>query len=94
MPPFAMHEAVRMVIGIVTIACVTGVVLEVIKMWGRRGASADAVDAYEKRLARLEVAIDDLTQAIGRVTEGQQFLTNVLGERGELSALPPNRRIP
>jgi hypothetical protein len=91
MPPFVMHEAIRLIFGIAALACGTVVFLQIIKVRGRQGASADAIEAYEKRLARLEVAIDDLTQAIGRVTEGQQFLTNVLSERGELSALPPKR---
>ncbi len=91
MPPYALHEIIPMIIGVVTIGCATGVIMELIKYRSNRGASAGAVEAYEKRLARLEVAIDDLTQAIGRVTEGQEFLTNVLSERGELAALPPKR---
>jgi hypothetical protein len=35
------------------------------------------------------VAIDDLTAAIGRVTEGQQYLTHVLTDRGAVPVLPP-----
>lgn len=91
MPPYFSHQLVELIIGVVTIGCGTAVITELIKVFGRRGASAGAMEAYEKRLARLEVAIDDLTQAMGRVAEGQQFLTHVLSERGELSALPPKR---
>jgi hypothetical protein len=78
-----------MVIGIVAIGCGTATIIEIVKIFAKRGASADAVQAYEKRLARVEVAIDDLTAAVGRVSEGQQFLTNVLSDRGAVSMLPP-----
>ena len=36
----------------------------------------------EMRLARLEVAIDDMTTEIGRMTESQRFLAAVLTQRG------------
>ena len=78
-----------MVIAIVAIGCGAGLLSELLKHRLKRGASPDALEAYEKRLARVEVAIDDLTAAIGRVSEGQQFLTNVLTERGAMAALPP-----
>jgi hypothetical protein len=78
----------QMVVAIVAIACGMGLILELVKQTSKRGASAGALEAYEKRLARVEVAIDDLTAAIGRVTEGQQFLTNILAERGAVGALP------
>jgi hypothetical protein len=89
-PIFMPHDVLLMVLGIVAIACGTAVITEIVKLWGKRGASSQALEAYEKRLARVEVALDDLTQSIGRVIEGQQFLTNVLSER-ELAALPPKR---
>jgi hypothetical protein len=78
----------EMVIVIVAIGCGTALIAELVKATTKRGASADAMEAYEKRLARVEVALDDLTVAIGRVTEGQQFLTNALTERGAVAALP------
>ena len=77
-----------MVVAVVAIASGFGLIGQLAKHLSSRGASASALQAYEKRLARVEVAIDDLTVAIGRVTEGQQFLTNVLTERGAVSALP------
>ena len=36
----------------------------------------------EMRLARLEVAIDDMTAAIGQMNESQRFLTAALAQRG------------
>lgn len=44
-------------------------------------AKSEQLDAIEKRLARLEVAIDDMTSELLRVSEGQQFVTKLLGER-------------
>ena len=41
-------------------------------------ASADV----ENRLARVEVAIDDLSAAISQMTESHRFLTAALGQRG------------
>jgi hypothetical protein len=36
----------------------------------------------ERRLARLEVAIDDMSAAIGQMADSQRFLTAALGQRG------------
>ena len=36
----------------------------------------------EKRLARLEVAIDDMSAALGQMAESHRFLTAALGQRG------------
>jgi hypothetical protein len=35
----------------------------------------------EMRLARLEVAIDDMSTELMRLTEGQQFVTKMLSEK-------------
>lgn len=49
----------------------------------------EQLDAIEKRLARLEVAIDDMANELTRVTEGQQFVTKLLAERAsEASHVP------
>lgn len=91
MSPWALHEIIPMIIGVVAIGCATGVSMELIKYRSKRGASGKALEGYENRLARVEVALDDLTQSINRVIEGQEFLTNVLTQRGEVAALPPKR---
>jgi len=55
---------------------------------------AGALTAVEQRLARVEVALDDLASELGRVTEGQQFLTKVLTDRSaEVASLPANQAI-
>jgi hypothetical protein len=56
---------------------------------------AGALASVEQRLARVEVALDDLASELGRVAEGQQFLTKVLTDRtpdaASLSAGSPPR---
>jgi len=50
----------------------------------RKFASAQPTEAFqavEQRLARVEVALDDMSVALNRLTEGQQFLTRLLSER-------------
>ncbi len=69
------------IIVIVSIAAVSSWVLMAIWRGGGRKQSKNSLDAVEKRLARLEVAIDDMATELGRVTEGQRFLTQALGER-------------
>ena len=49
--------------------------------YGQQQTKPEALDAIEKRLARLEVAIDDLTHELSRVTEGQQFTNKLLADR-------------
>ena len=49
--------------------------------YGTQRSKPEALDAIEKRLARLEVAIDDLTSELSRVTEGQQFTNKLLADR-------------
>jgi hypothetical protein len=45
--------------------------------WRRLTPSTDV----EKRLARLEVAIDDMTAELSRLVEGQQFANKLLADR-------------
>jgi hypothetical protein len=41
----------------------------------------EELQAIEKRLARLEVAIDDMASELARVSEGQQFVGKLLEQR-------------
>jgi hypothetical protein len=52
---------------------------------------AGALAAVEQRLARVEVALDDLATELGRVTEGQHFLTKVLTERAAVASSLPGQ---
>lgn len=44
-------------------------------------AVAETLQSLEQRFARVEVAIDDLTSELHRVTESNGFLTKLLSER-------------
>jgi hypothetical protein len=52
---------------------------------------AETLQVLEQRFARVEVALDDLTTQLGRVAEGQQFLTKVLAERSGASVGVPGK---
>ena len=52
-------------------------------------AGPQALESLERRLARVEVALDDLTGEIGKISEGQQFLTKVLADPETSRRLAP-----
>jgi hypothetical protein len=68
-----------------------------IDTWAKvRGArkndhTAETLQALEQRFARVEVAIDDLTSEVHRVTESNGFLTRLLSERSR-DAAPIDRQ--
>jgi prefoldin subunit 5 len=49
--------------------------------YGARTTKPEELDAIEKRLARLEVAIDDMTAELARLSDGQQFVGKLLEQR-------------
>jgi hypothetical protein len=57
----------------------------------KRNAAAgpEALESLERRLARVEVAIDDLAGEIAKIGEGQQFLTKVLADPETARRLGP-----
>jgi hypothetical protein len=69
-----------------SLAAVTVWVYVGVKYGTKDQTKPEQLDAIEKRLARLEVAIDDMTSELTRVTEGQQFVTKLLGERSSESS--------
>lgn len=72
-----------------TLAICAATLLGIVRMWvnGRRNVSANTVAAFENRLARVEVALDDVTAELGRMTDAQQLLVRTLSER-QPQALP------
>jgi hypothetical protein len=49
--------------------------------YGQHPTKSEDLQAIEKRLARLEVAIDDMASELSRVSEGQQFVGKLLENR-------------
>jgi hypothetical protein len=76
--------------GVALFACVASVVLGVghyaTKMV-RLKRLPESTDV-EKRLARLEVAIDDMSAELSRMTESHRFLTAALAQRGLPAEVP------
>ena len=71
--------------GIVLLATVAMVVIgsgHYITKWVRLKSEQRKLSPdVERRLARLEVAIDDMSAELSRVTEGQQFVSKLLAEK-------------
>ena len=65
----------------------------VIKLRGTRKDTgiAEALQALEQRFARVEVALDDVTTELHRVSEGQGSMTKLLSDRSR-DASPIDRR--
>jgi phosphatidate phosphatase APP1 len=59
-----------------------------VKVRGTRknDGTSQSLQALEQRFARVEVAIDDLTSEVHRVTESNGFLTRLLSERSRDAA--------
>jgi hypothetical protein len=81
---------VEIIVPVAFFATTAVTVLGIAKIRSQRSAAQGSVgfDVVEKRLARVEVALDDLAAELARVTEGQQFLTQVLTDRKDAGALP------
>lgn len=78
------------VVTVVTLAICAATLLGIIRMWfrSRQNVAASAVASFENRLARVEVALDDVTAELGRMTDAQQLLTKALSEQRQPHALP------
>jgi hypothetical protein len=77
------NEAVVAVLSTLT-GCFT--LLGIVWMWfrGRKNVGAQALNGLENRLARVEVALDDVTAELTRATESQQLLVKALTDRQAL----------
>jgi CHASE3 domain sensor protein len=71
------------VAAIFVFASLATMVIGVAHYWYKaRTAKSNTPGDVEMRLARLEVAIDDMTAAISQMTDSHQFLTAALTQRG------------
>jgi hypothetical protein len=77
------------IVAILSTAIGAATLLSLMGMWlkARKNVAASTVAAFENRLARVEVALDDVTAELGRMTDAQQLLTKTLIDR-QPQALP------
>jgi sensor domain CHASE-containing protein len=73
------------VAAIFVFAAMAAMVVGVAHYWYKARTVKLQPNDAEKRLARLEVAIDDMTAELVRVSEGQQILTKLLADRSSES---------
>jgi hypothetical protein len=81
-------DAIAVIFSMVALATM---VIGVAHYWYKaRVAKLQQAPDVEKRLARLEVAIDDMSAELSRVVEGQQFANKLLADRSpEASRVGP-----
>jgi Flp pilus assembly protein CpaB len=74
------------IVAVMSMAIGAATLLGILNMWwrGRRNVASATVASFENRLARLEVALDDVTAELGRVTDSNQLLLKALAERQAL----------
>ena len=77
------------IVAVMSVAICAATLVSLVGMWlrGRKAVAASTVASFENRLARVEVALDDVTAELGRMTDAQQLLTKALTER-QHQALP------
>ncbi len=84
-------------IPIVLFICASATIIgtPIARAWARRldrgGPSPRDLAGIDDRLTRIEHSVDAIAIEMERVSEGQRFLTKVMGERKELGA-PPDAR--
>ena len=74
-------------VAVLSMAIGAATLISLVGMWfkGRRNIAASALSSFENRLARVEVALDDVTAELGRMTDAQQLLAKTLADRQTLS---------
>jgi len=77
----AIVAVLSMAVGCTTLITLVGMWLKYRK---NKGVGADALGSVENRLARVEVALDDVTAELGRVAESHQLLAKALSDRQAL----------
>ena len=78
------------IVAVMSTAIGAATLVSLMGMWwrGRRNVASSTVASFENRLARLEVALDDVAAELGRVTESNQLLAKALADRQQQHALP------
>jgi hypothetical protein len=77
------------IVAVLSMAIGAATLLTLVRLWlsGRKNVAAATVASFENRLARVEVALDDVTAELSRMTDAQQLLVRTLVDR-QPQALP------
>lgn len=73
---------------VVCIAIGVPLVRALARRWDREGAVPKVPAEVSARLERMEQAIDAVAVEVERISEGQRFLTRLMGDRGAEARLP------
>jgi hypothetical protein len=76
------------IVAVLSMAIGGGLLFSFISLWfkSRKGAGPSQLASLENRLARVEVALDDVTAELGRMTESHQLLAKTLSDRHALNS--------
>lgn len=85
-PIFGMLTGTAMVLGLPL------VIVYARRLWLRDTKAPPRSSESERRLERMEQAIDAIALEVERISEGQRFVTNLLAERGQERAAIPAAR--
>lgn len=77
-----------MVTGIVITLGIPLVIVHARRLWMRDSAQATVSPDTDRRLERIEQAIDAMAVEVERISEGQRFVTKLLAEQQERVGLP------
>ena len=94
LPPLPPHEVIyqaqtggEVAIVAIVFGTLTGMLLPLIRAWARRLEAKGGVPLHlplrdiEERLDRIERAVESIAVEVERVSEGQRFVTKLLGEK-------------
>lgn len=92
-----LEDVLTFVAGIVTLGCVTGIIITLIKRRAKALPLPDVthrLDEIADRLSHLEHTTDSTAVEVERISEAQRFTARVLAERAGAPALPDKPRGP
>lgn len=74
------------IVAVLSMAIGGATLITLVRLWlnGRKNVAAATVASFENRLARVEVALDNVTAELSRMTDAQQLLTKTLVDRQAL----------
>ena len=94
-PPRAQHLAEEFLAAIVVVVLVGPILRAVIRRFERKAEMRPAPlpPNFEPTLRQLQDSMDAMSLEIERISEGQRFMTKVIGEREKVAASLPSQKL-